>query len=297
MRLKDATVALFGATLALSSQAISGTYSSSQFSKVIATETVPNQEPLQLYFSVRAGTFWSEEIEEVAPGDGIYYQYFGSVEILLGDARKVLYAGDGLYMPMGTRFRLKPIGISPQRTYLQFLVLPMAEPDPVAQTSGASVEVYRSPSPVPGLARDRNVLSLTRVPVPPLSGYDPPHQRTGAALHYVVSGVGAELIDGKAAVRSPDSVSYEPAEVFYQWSNPNSRPLTYLVFNVNPKNRPQVVEVEERPTDPLPNDSHITWAIFYISLSMLLTLIVNVTSMDKRRGKQVDPDSDERGKN
>jgi hypothetical protein len=45
--------------------------------------------------------------------------------------------------------------------------------------------------------------------------YDPPHWRTGAALHYVVSGVGAELIEGKAAVRNPGSVSYEPGEVFY----------------------------------------------------------------------------------
>jgi hypothetical protein len=31
----------------------------------------------------------------------------------------------------------------------------------------------------------------------------------------VVSGVGAELIEGKAAVRNPGSVSYEPGEVFY----------------------------------------------------------------------------------
>jgi hypothetical protein len=179
-----------------SSQAIAGTYSSSQFSKIIAADTVPNHDDLQLYFSVRAGTFWSTEIDEVATADGVYYQYFGTVEILVGDAKKILYAGDGIFMSMGTRFRLKPIGISPQRTYLQFLLSPTPQPEPANQSSGASVEVYRSPSPVPGLTRDRNLLSLATVPVPPLSPYDPPHRRTGAALHYVVSGVGAELLDG-----------------------------------------------------------------------------------------------------
>jgi mannose-6-phosphate isomerase-like protein (cupin superfamily) len=192
---------------------------------------------------------------------------------------------------------LKAIGILPQRTYLQFLISPTPEPEPADQTGGTSVEVYRSPSPLPGLTRDRNLLSLARVPVPPLSAYDPPHRRTGAALHYVVSGVGAELVDGKAAARGPGSVSYEPREVFYQWSNPGSKPLIYLVFNINPKDKPAVIEVEDRPADPFSTDSHITWAMYCIGLSMILTLIVNATSMGKGIGKPVDEDRDKPGKN
>jgi mannose-6-phosphate isomerase-like protein (cupin superfamily) len=291
MRLRDATFALFGAMLA-SSQAIAGTYSSSQFSKIIAADIVPNHDDLQLYFSVRAGTFWSTEIDEVATADGVYYQYFGTAEILVGDARKILDAGDGIFMPTGTRFRLKPIGISPQRTYLQFLLSPTPQPEPADQSSGASVEVYRSPSPVPGLTRDQNLLSLARVPVPPQSSYDPPHRRTGAALHYVVSGVGAELLDGKAVVRGPGSVSYEPREVFYQWSNPGLKSLIYLVFNINSKDKPAVVEIEDRPADPFSTDSHLTWAIYCVGISMFLTLIVCATSMGKR-GVRDNPPNDE----
>jgi mannose-6-phosphate isomerase-like protein (cupin superfamily) len=291
MRLRDATFALFGALLA-SSQAVAGTYSSSQFSKIIASEIVPNHEEFQLYLSVRAGTFWNTEIDEVATADGVYYQYFGTVEILIEDARKVLYAGDGIFMPAGARFRLKPIGISPQRTYLQFLLSPTPQPEPAVQSSGVSVEVYRSPSPLTGLTRDRNVLSLARVPVPPLSPYDPPHRRTGAALHYVVSGVGAELLDGKAAARGPGSVSYEPREVFYQWSNPGLKSLIYLVFNINSKDKPAVVEIEDRPADPFSTDSHLTWAIYCVGISMFLTLIVCATSMGKR-GVRDNPPNDE----
>lgn len=290
MRPRDAIFALFGVILA-SSQAIAGTYSSSQFSKIIAAANVPNHDDFQLYFSVRAGTFWNTEINEVVTADGVYYQYLGTAEILVGDTRKILYAGDGIFMLTGTKFRLKPIGISPQRTYLQFLLSPTPQPEPENQSGGGSVEVYRSPSPVPGLTRDRNRLSLARVPVPPLSPYDPPHRRTGAALHYVVSGVGAELLEGKAAVRGPGSVSYEPREVFYQWSNPSPKPLIYLVFNINAKDEPAVVEVEDRPADPFSTDSHLTWAIYCVGISMFLTLIVCATSTG-RRGEQDNPPND-----
>jgi hypothetical protein len=100
------------------------------------------------------------------------------------------------------------------------------------------------------------------------------HQRSGAALHYILSGIGSEFREGRAIEAPPGSISYEPRGVPYKWSNPGSTPLKYLVFNVNPKNLPPVVEVEDHPADPLSVDPHITWAICCIGLSMILTLIV-----------------------
>ena len=87
MRLRDVVFAVFGAMLA-SSQAVAGTYSSSQFSKVIVAEVVPNHDEFQLYFTVRSGTFWGDEMDGVAPSDGVYYQYLGTVEISIGDSEK-----------------------------------------------------------------------------------------------------------------------------------------------------------------------------------------------------------------
>jgi len=69
------------------------------------------------------------------------------------------------------------------------------------------------------------------------------------------------------------------------------------VFNINPNDQPPVIEVEDRPADPFSTDPHITWAMYCIGLSMILTLIVNGTSMGKGRGKPGDQDSDKRGKN
>jgi gentisate 1,2-dioxygenase len=78
------------------------------------------------------------------------------------------------------------------------------------------------------------VLDLIKVTLPEQAPPDPPHRRSGAALHLVLSGFGAETADGATVARSPGSVSFEPGSLVYQWSNPGDRPLTYLVFNVNP---------------------------------------------------------------
>jgi mannose-6-phosphate isomerase-like protein (cupin superfamily) len=77
------------------------------------------------------------------------------------------------------------------------------------------------------------VLTLTKVTLPFQSPPDMPHHRSVAALHIVMSGFGAETANGTTVIKSPGSISFEPADLVYQWSNPGNVPLTYLVFNVN----------------------------------------------------------------
>jgi mannose-6-phosphate isomerase-like protein (cupin superfamily) len=204
----------------------------------------------------------------------------------IGMAGTILHAGDGIFLPVGTKFSLKADAAERSPTYLQFLLSPVPEPEVADQPTGISVEVYHSPSPIPGLIRETSLLSLAKVPVPPQSPYDPLHQRSGAALHYILSGVGAEFTEGRATTKGPGSVSYEPRGVVYQWSNPGSTPLIYLIFNVNPKNLPSVVEVEveDHPADQFSTDPHITWAIYCIGLSVILMVIVCATTrVDHRR--------------
>ena len=86
------------------------------------------------------------------------------------------------------------------------------------------------------LKNSRASLSLSSAAPP-----DMPHHRSAAALHVVLSGFGAETADGATTVKSPGSVSFEPAPLVYQWSNPGNLPLTYLVFNVNGESEDAVV--------------------------------------------------------
>jgi hypothetical protein len=177
-------------------------------------------------------------------------------------------------MSAGTKFTLNAREAGPSPTYLQFLLLSgpkLGRPD---KANGAAIEVYRSPSPISGLMRERNLLSLSRVRVPPQSPCDPMHRRSGAALHYVLSGVGAEFTQDRATTKGPGSVSYEPNGLLYQWSNPGDTPLIYLLFNINPKEEPPVVESAEYLKDPFLGNSHVTWAIYCVFLSMIMTVLV-----------------------
>jgi mannose-6-phosphate isomerase-like protein (cupin superfamily) len=243
MRLAAIVLMLFIATLAGSKATETTTYSSSRFHAVIATATLSDLTAVPLYFSVNAGTFWSGETSRIATADGFYYQFSGTTKLLVDGKSTTLPAGEGVFVPAGTEFTLKTTDARPP-TYLQFLLspAPLARSD---ESFGRTIEIYRAPSPVLGLTRQNYILSLSKVPVPPQARPDPPHRRSGAALHYVLSGTGAEITESGVSVRARGSVSYEPSELVYQWSNPGLKPLIYLVFNLNPEDQDAVVVLND----------------------------------------------------
>jgi mannose-6-phosphate isomerase-like protein (cupin superfamily) len=255
---------------------------------------VPDRNNEQLYFSVVAGTFWTHDLHKLSSSDGVYYQFSGTVYLTADGKTKTLEPGDGVFVPAGTQFSVEAVDMARPPTYLQFLLSPAPGSNAADETDGRTVEIYRAPSPVPGLMRERNLLSLTRVPIPPQSPPDPLHRRTGAALHYVLSGVGAEFGEGNAAARGPGSISYQPVGFTYQWSNPDVQPLIYLV-NVNPKDiEPVIVQGQQQPDDPFSRDPHLTLAIYCVAISMFLALLVmSGTIADYHREKRARLDRDD----
>ena len=287
MRLGAIALAILNMLLAPSTASAIETYSSSPFHQLVAKAIVPDRNSEQLYFSVIAGTFWTSEVQRYADSDGVYYQFTGTAELALDGKTTTLKPGDGVFVQAGSKFTLRSFDADRSPTYLQFLLSSTPGAELVNDEDGASRELYRSPTPVPGLTHERNLLSLTRVPVPPQSPPDPLHRRTGAALHYILSGVGAEFGEGRTTPHGPGSVSFEPAGFSYQWSNPGLKPLIYLLFNVNPKNIAAVVGQENQyPVDPFSNNPHLL-AIYCVALSIPLLLIVTSgTIADYHRGKQ-----------
>jgi mannose-6-phosphate isomerase-like protein (cupin superfamily) len=295
MRLGAVTLAIISFLLASTKASAIETYSSSQFHQLIAKAVVPDRNSEQLYFSVVAGTFWTPEVERYVTSDGIYYQYTGATELGLGGTTAILKPGEGRFIQAGSKFTLKSLDANQSPTYLQFLLSSTPGSDATEVTDGASVELYRSPAPVPGLVHERNLFSLTRVPVPPQSLPDPLHRRTGAALHYILSGVGAEFADGRTMARGPGSVSFEPAGLTYQWGNPGLRPLVYLLLNVNPKDLDPVILQDQQPEDPFSRDPHLTMAIYCVAISMGLTLMVmsgTIADYHREKRRRLDRDDD-----
>ena len=96
-------------------------------------------------------------------------------------------------------------------------------------------ELYRAAAPIPNLKPGSYDLNLTRVIFPAQMPSNAPHHRSGAALYYVISGTGANTIDGQTVAKGPESLIYEPFGLVHQWGNPGDQPLTFLAFNINPE--------------------------------------------------------------
>ena len=273
------------------------TYSTSQFRKTIAQATVPDRNSEQLYFSVVAGTFWSPEIHKLALSDGIYYQFSGMMFVSRSMERlKTLEPGDGIFHP-GRRSvlsRSNQFGPAPDLPPISALANPRRKPAWGHRwTDSRNLSITRRGSRTD--ARAKSSESHESPYTKPQSPPDPMHRRTGAALHYVLSGVGAEFGEGNAAARGPGSVSYEPAGFTYQWSNPGAQPLIYLVFNVNPKDIEPVIVQDQQPQDPFERDPHLTLAIYCVGISMFLTLMVTsgtIAAHHREKRARLDRDDD-----
>jgi mannose-6-phosphate isomerase-like protein (cupin superfamily) len=280
MRLGNLVFALFAVIVAPSEATAITTYSSSPSRTIIATATVPDRNNVPLYFSILSG---SGKLDGVASGDEVFYQSTGTAEIKRRGRNTLLPIGSGMFLPSGTAFTVNARDAGPLSTYLQFVL--SSAPRSFDKLSGNTIEIYRSPSPISGLMQERDRLSLIRVMVPPQAPCDPLHRRAGAALHYVLSGTGAEFMENRAISRGLGSVSYEPNELLYQWSNPGSTPLIYLLLNVNPEGGPAVVGATEEQKDPFSGNSHLTWAIYCVGFSIILTVLISARlSMDNDHG-------------
>jgi quercetin dioxygenase-like cupin family protein len=165
---------------------------------------------------------------------GILYQMSGSTEISVDGAVKTVSAGEGLYIPLGKQVSLKA-GKGEPSSFLHFLLTAADDLNqPVEATPAVVKEIYRTAAATPDLKPGSYDLNLTRVTFPAQMPSNAPHHRSGAAVYYIVSGTGANTVEGKTEPRGPGSVIYEPFGLVHQWGNPGDAPLTFLAFNINP---------------------------------------------------------------
>ena len=215
---------------------------------VVAGTKLASLDNTPLYFkAVSVSIPPSLKISFSPPPNGILYQLSGSTDLSAGEP-KTITGGGGVMIVGGTTVSLTA-GNGEQSTLLYFLLVPKEALDqPVAATPATVNELYRTAAPLPELKPGSYELNLTRVTFPPGMPSNPPHHRSGAALYYIVSGIGANTVDGKTADRGPGSLIYEPFGLVHQWGNPGTERLTFLAFNINPEGVPAVVP--ESPTRP-----------------------------------------------
>jgi quercetin dioxygenase-like cupin family protein len=202
---------------------------------VVAATKLPTLTDVPLHFKAVSVTLPPGEKSGVSAANGILYQMSGSTEVSLDADAKMLNAGEGLFIAGGKTAVLKA-GSGGPSTFLHFFLVPGVDLDRPAETAPASVtELYRTAAPIPDLKLGGYDLNLTRVTFPAPMPSNPPHHRSGAALYYIISGTGANTVDGRTVARGPGSLIYEPYGLVHQWGNPGSEPLTFLAFNINPE--------------------------------------------------------------
>jgi quercetin dioxygenase-like cupin family protein len=233
MRLMTAGT-LFGTiALAVSAAAQTPPVPPATIRTVVAAAKLPSVTDVPLHFRVLSVTLSPGEKSSVSGPNGVLYQVSGSTEVSLAGEAKMLKAGEGLFIGSGKAAELKA-GSGTPSTFLHFFLTPAADLDRSAIAAPAAVkELYRTTAAIPNLKPGGYDLNLTRVTFPAQMPSNAPHHRSGAALYFVVSGTGANTVDGKTEARAPGSLIYEPYGLVHQWGNPGGEPLTFLTFNIN----------------------------------------------------------------
>lgn len=202
---------------------------------VVAATKLPTVTDVPLHFEAVSITLQPKQKSSVSAANGILYQISGSTNVALDGEAKMLNAGEGLFIAGGKTAALTA-GSGGPSTFLHFFLVPAADLGRPVETAPAAVrELYRTANPIPDLKPGGYDLNLTRVTFPARTPSNAPHHRSGAALYFVISGTGANTVDGKTEPREPGSLIYEPYALVHQWGNPGNEPLIFLVFNINPE--------------------------------------------------------------
>ncbi|XIA64775.1 cupin domain-containing protein [Bradyrhizobium sp. TZ2] len=202
---------------------------------VVAATKLATVTDVPLYFKAVSVTLQPDAMSAISAADGILYQMSGTTQVALDGGAKRLNAGEGLFIARG-KIAVLRAGANGPSTFLHFLLAPAAELDrPAAAAPAAVTELYRSANPIPDLKPGGYDLNLTRVTFPAAMPSNPPHYRSGAALYFIISGTGANTVDGKTETKGPGSLIYEPYALVHQWGNPGNEPLIFLAFNINPE--------------------------------------------------------------
>ena len=202
---------------------------------VVAATKLPTVIDAPLHFKAVSVALQPGEKSSVSAGDGILYQMSGSTEVSLDGETKMLNAGEGRVIASGKTATLTA-GTGAPSTFLHFFLVSAADLGRPTETPPAAVkELYRTVQPIPDLKPGIYDLNLTRVTFPAQMPSNPPHHRSGAALYFVISGTGANSVNGKTEARGPGSLIYEPHTLVHQWGNPGTEPLTFVAFNINPE--------------------------------------------------------------
>ena len=214
-----------------------------QLSPVKRTEltsaTIPSGREKPHLFKLLRVTLPAGQTIEYATGESLVFQVSGSQTVTVNDQVSTLHPSQGLRIETGMPAKFTSQGKEEPSVYLHFLLIPAPQADRTIEVEPATIaELYRTSDPITDLAANPQVFTLARLDFPPATAESAPHDRTGAALYYVLSGTGQFTSKETTEQKQAGSVVYEPSGVFHQWANPGDQPLEMIVASISSEGTP-----------------------------------------------------------
>jgi quercetin dioxygenase-like cupin family protein len=171
---------------------------------------------------------------------GYVYVLAGKLELPDGAAPRALAPGEAAFIRSGQPAQIRNV-FSGTTTLVHFLLVPGAPGDtPWYPSTVKATELYRTASPIPRLESGPYEFSLNKVTSPP-KVKPPLHQRSGAAIYYVLNGAATLHTEGKSELRKAGMVQYEPNGFVHTWENSGATPLVLLQANISREGAPEII--------------------------------------------------------
>jgi quercetin dioxygenase-like cupin family protein len=203
---------------------------------LLASGRVGSVNQLPLYFRLLALHLEAGQRVSYNASASMLYALSGRANVVIDGTAQPLGQAEGAFVPARQRAEVTANGSA------ELLLFVLWSPDDRDEIESSAVqEIYRTPTPLPGLKAAPHEFSLTRVRFPAGMPANPIHYRSGAALYYVLSGTGAFSADGKTEAKPPGTVHFEPYGWVHQWGNPSNEPLLILQANISQEGLPAVL--------------------------------------------------------
>jgi quercetin dioxygenase-like cupin family protein len=213
---------------------------------VLASQKLTSVVDTPLHFRLLRVTLPARSSTTYSGPAAMVYVASGAVTAAVDGERRIIQEGEGAFMQKGQGVPVAAQGNAPA-VLLHYALVPASDLTAGAYAAPATVvELHRTPEPVPGLKAGPHEFSLTRVSVQPKVPPPPMHQRSGAALYYVLSGTWTLHAEGRGEPRQRGSVQFEPTGFHHTWENIGDATGVLLQANISAEGVPEII-FQQRP--------------------------------------------------
>lgn len=213
---------------------------------VMATGRLASVVDTPVHFKLLRVTIPPGQSAPYSGPSGMLWVNSGVLGVGVDGERRSLEHGSAVFVTAGQRVTLTASAGAPA-VALHFVLAPASQLDTTGHARPTmTTELYRTRDPVPNLKPGAHEFTLIRVSVDKGVPRPPMHQRSGAALYYVLSGTWTLHMDGRTEARRRGDVQFEPNGFVHTWENVGDSTGVLIQANVSLEGAPEILFLPPR---------------------------------------------------